>query len=355
MKMPVHKLLLARRVTQVAVLVTLLLVPAVARYHNYVAAREIDDIIANWRGSIPGSVVATFDVLLRALPGGEIERAGRQQRSRRQILVYSQQLRGNVWSAQIGPVSLTDPLAAAESIAASKRVRWVLIASVIVPLVITLMFGRVFCSWICPMGLLLEMTDRLRSLLRFLEISPGNARAPRSVKYTVLFAGLALSAALSVPVLSYIYPPAIISREAGGLVSASFDRAEIGRSGFPSEALTWMALIVVAIVFVELLASRRWWCRYVCPGGALYSLIGWSRPLRVRLKSSNCTACAACTAACPMGLNPMKDKMGIECDNCGVCISACNDQALEYTLHLRSRPAVSPQRARVPGTQGVRS
>jgi len=354
MKMPVHKLLVARRAVQVAVVMTMLLVPAVARYHNYVAAREIDDIIENWRGSIPGSLVAGFDTVLRALPGGEIERAGKQQRNRKQILVYSQQLRGNVWSAQVGPLSLTDPLAASESIAASKSVRWVLVASVIVPLLITLVLGRVFCSWICPMGLLLEMTDKLRSLLRFLEISPGNARAPRGIKYAVLLLGLGLSSALSVPVLSYIYPPAIISREAGAMVSASFDRAEIGRSGFPSEALTWMALIIVAIVVLELSVSRRWWCRYVCPGGALYSLIGWSRPLRVRLKSSNCTACAQCTAACPMGLNPMKDQMGIECDSCGVCISACNDQALDYALPLADHAASVRRHSASPDAQGAR-
>ncbi len=93
-----------------------------------------------------------------------------------------------------------------------------------------------------------------------------------------------------------------------------------------------MSLIIVGIALFEVAVSRRWWCRYVCPGGALYSLLGAARPIRVKLSESKCTSCGDCVVACPVGLNPMRDKMGIECDNCGVCISHCHDDALGYGL-----------------------
>jgi ferredoxin-type protein NapH len=194
------------------------------------------------------------------------------------------------------------------------------------------LLGRVFCSWICPVGLLLEMTDKVRRLLRVLEIHPRNLHASRRIKYGVLVVGLMLAAALAVPVLGYVYAPAILARELHQLVFGIFDRAEMGSFGLGLQGLSWMLLIIGVIVLIEVTVSRRWWCRYVCPGGALYSLIGAARPVRVRLADDRCTSCAQCTAACPMGLNPMKNQMGIECDNCGVCISACDDAALEYAI-----------------------
>jgi ferredoxin-type protein NapH len=146
----------------------------------------------------------------------------------------------------------------------------------------------------------------------------------------LLAIGLGLTALLAVPVLGYVYPPAVLSREIHDFVFALFDRAEHGRFGLWLGGTSWMTAVIGSIVAIELFVSRRWWCRYVCPGGALYSLLGTARPLRVKLRHERCTECALCVAACPMGLNPMKNEMGVECDNCGVCISSCEDDALGY-------------------------
>jgi len=326
------KLHLARRAAQILVVAFMLLVPVLARYQNYVAAREIDRVLERWSGTAAGTVLEAVDATLRALPGGEKERAGRVQRDRESVLEYAQLARGGPWSATVGPVSMTDPLGATESAIASRALPWVLIASLLVPLAATLLVGRVFCSWICPMGFLLELTDKLRGVVRFLEIRPRDLKPSRATKYGVLVAGLVLAAALSVPVLGYLYPPAIVSREAHDVVFAFFDRAEMGRFGPWTGGLSWMALLLVGIVLFEVFVSRRWWCRYVCPGGALYSLIGWARPVRVELENERCTQCAQCVAACPEGLNPMKNRMGMECDNCGECIAACGDDALAFGL-----------------------
>lgn len=338
MKMTVRKVQILRRIVQLSALVVFIAVPVAARYGNYLAARELDKNMTKWDGSVQGEALHLTDIALRSLPGGEKERVGEMVRDRTAALSRIQSLRGGPWSLQFGSLSMTDPLAAAESVAAHKTVVKVLLIGVLIPLVITLLLGRVFCSWVCPMGLLLEMTDTLRGMMRFLEIRPRDVHVSRMLKYLVLSVGLVMAALFSLPILGYIYPPAIIGREIHDFVFGLFDRAELGEPGFWAGGLTWMSLILVGIALVEITVSRRWWCRYMCPGGGLYSLIGAFRPFRIKLTASNCTKCGECVKACPMGLLPMQDKMGVECDNCGVCISHCNDDALGYGLGLPRKP-----------------
>lgn len=342
MKFEIRKIQIARRMVQVSVVLLMLLIPAVARYANYVAAREIDGTLESWDGTLQGRTLVAIDTAFRTLPAGEKPRVGQMVRDREQVVKYTGNFRGGPWSAQIGSVSMSDPLGAAESVIARNKVVAVVLISVIVPVAATVILGRVFCSWICPVGFMLELSDKLRGALRFLEIRPRDLHFSRGTKVAVLAVGFVTAAVTAAPVLSYIYPPAIMSREAHDLVFGMFDRAEEGKFGFWTGGLTWMSLILLGIVAFEVFVSRRWWCRYVCPGGAIYSGLGALRPVRVKLIANNCTHCANCVKACPMGLNPMLNRMGPECDNCGECISHCHDDALKYALTVRDSDESQP-------------
>ena len=151
--MAIQRLQVVRRTVQIFALALALAIPAVARYTNYVSAREIDKKLDRWEGTLQGEVLGTLDGLFRMLPGGEKERVGQMVRDRTQVLAYAQEVRGGPWSIALGPVSMTDPLAGAESIAASKRIVWVLFVSLLIPVLATILLGLVFCSWICPMSL----------------------------------------------------------------------------------------------------------------------------------------------------------------------------------------------------------
>jgi ferredoxin-type protein NapH len=349
---PRRRLQAARRLVQLSVLAFIVAIPILGRYGNYLASKELDARLARWAGSPQGAGLRAADLLLRTLPGGETARAGRLVRDEDRVLERLRALGGNAWSAQVGSISLTDPLAAAESFAASRRTVNAMIVSLLVPLAVTLLLGRVFCSWLCPMGLLLELTGKLRGLSRFLELPPFDLRFPRATKFLMLALGLALAALWSVPVLGSLYPPAVLSREASGLVSMLYERAETGACGWTWDGLSAASLFLLGIVLFELLISERWWCRYVCPGGALYALLGRFRPVRVRRDPGRCTACGECVRVCGMGLAPMMDRMGMECDNCGLCISHCDDGALAYALSVgkrRERPSdATPAPACVP-------
>ena len=230
--------------------------------------------------------------------------------------------KGTFWSMKVGGVDLTDPLAAAEMTATSKRIHVPLLLSILIPVIVTLLLGRVFCSWICPAGLLFEMTDKLRKLVSLAELKPAAMEFSHANKYILLTVGLLISAAVGLPFFALIYPPAVMSRLAHAAIFGT--------------ALTSMLILLGIIVVFEVFISPRWWCRTMCPGGALYGLLGWRRLLRVKLSASRCTGCRDCEPICPMGLYPVKQSAGIECDNCGLCLRHCPEDALGYAVSRRS-------------------
>ena len=77
MKIRLHKLRIARRTVQWGVIAMLLLIPAIARYSNYLAARELDKNLEKWAGTLQGETLAAIDATFRMLPGAEKERAGK--------------------------------------------------------------------------------------------------------------------------------------------------------------------------------------------------------------------------------------------------------------------------------------
>jgi len=125
-----------------------------------------------------------------------------------------------------------------------------------------------------------------------------------------------------------VYPPAIIGREIYYAVALG---------GFGVGAV----FFAITLLF-DLLVARRGFCRYLCPGGAVYSLLGWFRAVRIQREVKSCNDCVKCNAVCEFGLDPMRDHFGQECNNCSACIAVCPTDALRFTLALRDRPEQGP-------------
>ena len=244
-------------------------------------------------------------------------------------------VQGNIWALKVGSVPVVDPLAAVESTLARRAVWPGLLWGAALPILATLLLGRIFCSWICPAGLLFETTQYLRVTLKKLGFSPREVRRPpEHFRYHLLLVGLAVATFTGIPVLLHLYPPAILARET--------HRATTALLNGNSLVITGSLLFILALVGIELTISPRFWCRYVCPGGALYSLLGARRLVRVRHLPVACTNCMDCVTACPMGLNPVRGKMGAACDNCLACVSACNDDALPVVFSTRDPARETP-------------
>jgi ferredoxin-type protein NapH len=281
-------------------------------YAHYRAAHALEDpqLMAGWKGA----VLAAFDREVSRLDDPE---------------AFLDDWKGSIWSLRAGGLDITDPLAAVEATAASHGFHAPLWLQALFWIAVTLVLGRIFCSWVCPAGLLFEITGKLRKLLRLAEIRPGEVRFSHRNKYALLVVGLAVVALTSSPIFALVYPPAVVGRLAHAWIFGT--------------ALGGMVVLLAAIIAVELFVSPRWWCRTMCPGGALYALLGWKRILRVRLDASRCTACHECVPVCEPGIDPVHESEGIECDNCGVCLRHCPTFALRFTL---ARPRIRSKDAR---------
>lgn len=233
-------------------------------------------------------------------------------------------LKGTTWSATLFGLKVSDPLAVVGQISTSKMVYFPLLITALFPVLFTIVFGRFFCGWICPATFIYELNDNLGALLRKagLPISLYNLN-PR-IKYIVLALGIIISAITGIVTFAAVYPPAIIGREI---------YYAIALSGFGSG----MVFFLLTILF-DLMVTRRGFCRYVCPGGALYSLLGHFRLFRIKRDVTQCNDCAKCNVVCQFGLDPLRDNFSRECNNCSACIAICPTDALSFTVSVQDQP-----------------
>ena len=237
-------------------------------------------------------------------------------------------LKGSTWSGRLFGLKLSDPLAAASQLAAGLTFYSPFLLTALIPLLATLVLGRFYCGWLCPATLLYELNTNLGILLNWFGLRTGMRRFDRRLKYAVLALGLVACAVSGSVLVAAVYPPAILGREF--YYAAAHGGLGVG------------ALFFLATLLFDLLVSRRAFCRYLCPGGALYSILGRYRVLRIQRDVSACNDCTKCSAICEFDLDPLRDGFGQECNNCTACIAVCPTNALSFRWQVTDMPDQGP-------------
>ncbi len=204
-----------------------------------------------------------------------------------------------------------------------------------VPLaVLTLVFGRFFCGWICPMGVLHHLISRLTRRRKTLDNIALNQPRPRAqaVKYGVLAVMLGLSALGSVQV-GLLDPIASTWR---GLSTAVLPAASNAAGGAYQGERHFQYGTLITVVFFTALALNlvwpRFYCRVLCPLGALLGLLSKVSLFRIARRGDACTNCKLCTAECSGAADPMGTCKTAECMLCLNCIESCAQGAISYSF-----------------------
>jgi ferredoxin-type protein NapH len=96
-------------------------------------------------------------------------------------------------------------------------------------------------------------------------------------------------------------------------------------------------IIVVGVILIS-----RFFCRFLCPLGAFYSLFNRISLVKLDFIEGNCVHCLACVPACPTGVRPYEERDSRECILCLRCVQACRFGALDFGLR---RPLPAPRKA----------
>ena len=227
-------------------------------------------------------------------------------------------------------------------------------------LLLTFFLGRFFCGTLCPLGTTIDVADRLCSPPSGSHHHPASGQRWRWAKYAILtfiiaggLVGISwvfLASPLSLITRFYgllIYPVvALLGDTILAVVqplAVKWDWPVLAYTDIDTHryALQWFTVVCFALIFAGARIAPRFWCRCICPTGAMLALCA-TRPVIKRHVTDACIECGMCQKDCPMNAipeDPFRTRH-TECIVCQTCVNICPTDAVQFNL---DQPAGSPR------------
>jgi ferredoxin-type protein NapH len=224
-------------------------------------------------------------------------------------------------STLLDAVPLADPFAVVQQLVARQPLEsTVLVGAGLALLAYALLFGRAWCSWVCPLNMVTDLASSIRQRLGLNDA----LRLNRSVRDFALALSLVLSAITGVAAFEWVGPFGMLHREL--ILGIGFG---------------WAA--VLGVFLFDALALRQGWCGHLCPLGAFHALVSArTAQLTIAFDASTCTECGECVKVCPepqvLNLKKAAEAAMVasgECTNCAQCLGVCPERTLSFDLRAR--------------------
>lgn len=200
-------------------------------------------------------------------------------------------------------------------------------------LAIGFIFKKAFCSWLCPIGTLSEslwvagqkLFGRNFTLPRWLDYPL------RSIKYLLLLFFVYIVWSMSTASLKFF-------------IESPYNQVADIKMYYFFARISTFALWTIIVLAILSVFIKNFWCRYLCPYGALLGITGFFSPFKVTRNTTTCIDCELCTLACPANItvHTLKRVRSDECMNCLECVQIC---PVKDTLEVQ----LPAGKARIPG------
>ncbi len=197
---------------------------------------------------------------------------------------------------------------------------------VLLTVVVTLLVGRVWCSWFCPLGAILELFGWRGRRFRW--------QGLRRLKYVILFTIIVLAVFGSLAFM-YFEPITILVRGLTSIFKPVIEYVQLeDKDGFSWPGISWWVVALPLLIVLLLnIVERRFWCRYLCPLGALVGLGAKFSWVKRRVDQMSCVQCGDCAELCTMGaISEKRDFTSdpAECIMCMDCAAPCPKTAITF-------------------------
>lgn len=212
-------------------------------------------------------------------------------------------------------------------------------AAIAFVLLLTLVFGRIYCSVICPMGVFQDLVIRVHKLLSPKGRKPKRhfVKEPRIVRYGVLALVIVTALTFSQLLLTVLAPYSAYGRMVRSIVGLSR-----GESLAPTLLITAAATLVVICVCAWIWG--RGWCNTVCPVGSVLGLVSRFSLFKVSIDQSQCVSCRKCEKGCKSSCIDI-DTHTIDhsrCVDCFDCLDSCPKGGIKFRFSLPRKAKTGP-------------
>ena len=194
---------------------------------------------------------------------------------------------------------------------------------------VSIVFGKSFCSWMCPVGFISELVGDFGEKI-YKKLFKKRIKLPkyidyplRSIKYLLLF--------------FFVYSIFFSMTELAlkSFLDSSYNIIADVKMYYFFADISRFSIIVIASLFFLSIFIRNFWCRYLCPYGALLGISSLFSATKIKRNSDTCIDCSLCNKACPsfIKVDKVKTVFSDECSSCLSCVDAC---PVKNTLEVKS-------------------